>query len=83
MHRGRPAARHQQRVAGDFSLAARMPDAHRIDPQATVDAEDLGAGDDLDARGARGFRQRSLRLRAQIGDQRDTDACLLRSSAAR
>ena len=77
MHRGRPSARHEERVAGDFSLSATMLDANRIDPQATVDAENLGAGDDLDARGARGLGQRSLGLAAQIGDQLDTDARFL------
>ena len=40
-------------------------------------AEDLGAGDDFDARGSRGIRQRAFGLGAQIGDQRDADACLL------
>ena len=54
-----------------------MLDANRVDPQAAVDAEDLGAGDDLDARGSRGIRQRSFGLGAQIGDQRDIDARFL------
>ena len=54
-----------------------MPDANRVDPKATVDAENLGAGNDLDARRARGVRQRSLGLAAQIGDQLDADARLL------
>ena len=41
MHRGRPSTRHEQRVAGDFSLSAAMLDANRIDAKATVSAEDL------------------------------------------
>ena len=77
MHRGRPSARHQERVAGDFSLSAAMLDANRVDPQAAVSAEDLGAGNDLDARGSRGLRQRSFGFGAQIDDQRDADARLL------
>ena len=77
MHRRRPSARHEQRVAGDSSIRAHMPDPNRVDPQATVDASNLGAGNDLDARGSRGIRQRSLGLAAQIGNQRDADACLL------
>ena len=84
MHGGRPSARHEERVAGDFSLSATMLDANRVDPQATVGAEDLGAGNDLDARGSRGLRQRSFGFGAQIDDQRDARRPpVLRSSAAR
>ena len=77
MHRRRPSARHEQRITGDFSLSAQMLDPNRVDPQAAVDAENLGPGRDLDARGARGLGQRSLGLAAQIGDQRDADARFL------
>ena len=77
MHGRRPSARHQKRVAGDGSISPRMLDTNGVDPQATVGAEDLGAGNDLDARGARGIRHRPFGLGAQIGDQRDADACLL------
>ena len=77
VYRGCPPARHQQRIAGDFSISAGMLDPNRVDPQATVDANELGTGDDLDARGPRGLRQRSLGFWAQIGDQRDPNARFL------
>ncbi len=77
MHRGRPSARHQERIAGDLLLSALMPDANRIDPQATIGAEDLGAGKNLDVRGARGVGQRPADLAPQISDQRNADASLL------
>ncbi len=77
MDRRRPPAGHQERVAGDLSVSALMPDADSVHSQATVSAEDLGAGNDLDARGSRGIRQRSFGLGAQIGDQRDPNARLL------
>ncbi len=54
-----------------------MLDANGVDPQATVSAEDLGAGKDLDARGSRGLRQRSLGLGAQIDNKRDAHARFL------
>ena len=54
-----------------------MLDANRIDPQATVGAEDLGAGNDLDARGSRSLRQRAFGFGAQIDDQRDAHARFL------
>ena len=52
-------------------------DADGVDSQAAFGAENLGAGNDLDARGPCGIRQRSLGLGAQIDDQRDADASLL------
>ena len=77
MHGGRPSARHEERVAGDFSLSATMLDANGIDSQAAVSAEDLGAGNDLDARGLRGIRQRAFGFGAQVDNQRDAHARLL------
>ena len=58
-------------------LAPETSEPNRLDPKAPVDAENLGAGRDLDARGARGLRQRPLGLGAQIGDQLDADARFL------
>ena len=51
-----------------------MLDANRFDPQAPVDAKNLGARHDLDPRGTRGIRQRALGFGAKIGDQLDADA---------
>ena len=75
MHRRRPAARHQNRIAGDSPPCAGDVQAHGLDAKTPVDAGDLRPGRDLDPGGARGLRQRSFRLTAQIGDQRDIDAC--------
>ncbi len=75
MHRRRPAARHQNRIAGDSPPCAGDVQAHGLDAKTPVDAGDLRPGRDLDPGGARGLRQRSFRLAAQIGDQRDIDAC--------
>ena len=74
MHRRRPAARHQKRVAGDSSRPGGEIQANRLDPETPVDAEDFGPRRDLDAGCARGLGQRSFRLAAQIGDQLDGDA---------
>src|ERR1700679_4356350 len=54
-----------------------MLDTNRLDSQATIDANNLGAGNDLDARGSRGIRERAFGLGAQIDDKLDADARLL------
>ena len=63
MHGGRPAARHQQRVARDLAHAAGIGgQAHGLDPQAPFDPVNCRLRRHLDSRLARGVRQRPRRF---------------------
>ncbi len=69
MHRRRPAAGHQHRIAGNDRLAVRQPD--RIHPPPAGGAADGHAGVDRDAQRAHRVHRRAGRLRPQIDDRRD------------
>ena len=73
----RPAARHQERVAGDRAHAARGWPSSRTDLKRAASLDRVNGGPDVAtgrAGGARRVRQRPGRLVAEIGDQRDRDA---------
>ena len=74
MHRGRPAARHRHRVAGDalapLARAGLVEDAHALDAPA-AQRRHAGARDHAQARRARARHQRAVGVRPRVHDGGD------------
>ncbi len=82
VHAGRVAAGHQHRIAADAPPRLHLVALHAsqgdgIDAQIAFGAEHGRSRKYVDARAARGVGQGAHRLRAQVGDRCNGDACCL------